>query len=110
LTEPGFVLEEIEPYEEMGETWRRLQVTYPDQFPTHCKKQVFFFNDKGVLQRLDYTADVVGVPGAHYCFDHQNFDGLLVPTLRRVVSRVGSKPLPSGPTAVLVQIGDVVIA
>jgi hypothetical protein len=49
-------------------------------------------------------------PGAHYCFDHQNFDGLLVPTLRRVVSRVGSKPQPSGPTLVLVQISDVVIA
>jgi hypothetical protein len=111
--EPGLVTKEIEPYEEMGETWRRLHVTYPDNMPTHCKEQVFFFNEKGVLQRLDYAADVVGAPGApgaHYCFDHQNFDGLLVPTLRRVVSRVGSKPKPSGPTLVLVQIGDVVIA
>jgi hypothetical protein len=29
-TRPGFVTEEIAPIESGGETWRRLQVTFPD--------------------------------------------------------------------------------
>ena len=45
---------------------------FPPNVPTHNNFQVggeqtFFFNENGLLQRLDYVA--VG-PAAHYCFDH----------------------------------------
>ena len=40
---------------------------------------------------MDCSADVVGdmVAGAasHYCFDHTPFGGIVIPTLRRAVSR-----------------------
>ncbi len=67
----------------------------------------FYFNEKGLLQRLDYLAVV---PASHYCFDHTNYKGIVFPTLRRVVVRPPSGPFVNGPTAVLIQIADVVVA
>jgi hypothetical protein len=42
------------------------------------------------------------------CFDHRNFDGLLLPTLRRAV-RVPDGLGDGGPTAVLLDIYDVAV-
>ena len=67
----------------------------------------FSSTKKGLLQLLDYIA--VGL-AAHYCFDHTAFGGLVFPTPRRVVRRPPSGPLANGPTAVLIQITDVVFA
>jgi hypothetical protein len=108
---PGFEVKEIEPHQENGESWRCLWVKFPTNIPTHNGfqaggEQTFFFNEKGLLQRLDYVA--VG-PAAHYCFDHATFGGLVFPTLRRVVSRPTSGPRVNGPTSVLLQITDVVV-
>jgi hypothetical protein len=112
FAQPGFDCKEIEPHQENGETWQRLQVTFPPDVPTHDGKlsggeyqeETFFFNDQGLLQRLDYVA--VG-PGSHYCYDHTTFGGIVFPTLRRVVQRTPSGPLLSGPTLVLIQIANV---
>jgi hypothetical protein len=96
--------------------WRRLQVTFPPAIPTHDgnlaggsddQEETFFFNDQGLLQRLDYVA--VG-PASHDCYDHTTFGGIVFPTLRRVVGRRPSGPLVSGPTAVLIQIANVTVA
>jgi hypothetical protein len=85
----GFELREIEPWTEHGDRWRRLAVRYPEGFPTHSREQVFHFDDRGLLRRLDYTAEAFGqwARAAHYCYDHRSFDGLLVPTRRRVHPR-----------------------
>jgi len=111
FTLPGFEVKEIEPHQENGESWRCLSVKFPPDIPTHNGfqaggEQTFFFNEKGLLQRLDYVA--VG-PAAHYCFDHATFGGLVFPTLRRVVSRPSSGPRVNAPTSVLLQITDVVV-
>jgi hypothetical protein len=91
FTWPGFKVEEIEPWEEEGETWRRLRVEFPETVPTHCPEQVFYFDEVGRLRRLDYAPDVVSpqspIPAAHYCHDHKEFSGLVVPTRRRVFRR-----------------------
>src|SRR3989449_3108885 len=54
------------------------------------------------LPILDYSVDVVGdiVVGAtaHYCFDHTAFGGIVIPTLRRAVSRTLKGAVLSGPT------------
>ena len=91
--------------------WRCLRVKFPSDVPTHNNFQVggdqtFFFNEQGLLQRLDYLA--VG-PAAHYCFDHTNYQGIVFPTLRRVLRRPPSGPLVNGPSAVLIQISDVLL-
>ena len=110
LTQPDVDVSEIGSYEEHGETWQRLQVRFPSTIPTHNAEQVFYFNEKGLLQRLDYANEVAGGGTAsHYCFDHASFSGLVFPTLRRVVSRTPTGRLISGRTMVLLLISDVLV-
>jgi len=80
------------------------------QRPTHCAEQVLHFNAQGLLHRMDYCVDVVGdIAGAasHYCFDHTPFGGIVIPTLRRAVSRTPKGAVLSGPTGVLLQMSDI---
>ncbi len=100
FVEPGFDVEEIEPWTEGEEVWRRLRVTFPADVPTHSPRQVFYFDSRGLLRREDYTADIVSSRGksAHYCFDHKTFSGLVMPTRRRVVLRRASGRALAGPT------------
>jgi hypothetical protein len=109
LPESGFETRELEPHEENGEVWRRLHVKFPASVPTHSQEQVFYFNQAGLLQRLDYAPSTSGREVAHYCFDHQSFDGLMIPTLRRVVSRAPSGPQIHGPSLFLVVVTDAVV-
>jgi len=85
FTWPGFECREGSPWR-LGSIWRTLHVRYPPDVPTHCRDQVFYFDERHVLRRLDYTADVFGsfARGAHLCDDTRQFDGILIPT-RRVV-------------------------
>lgn len=89
FTTPGFEPHEVEPWQERGEIWRRLAVTFPPELHTHSREQVFYFDADGLLRRQDYTAEVFGgwAKAAHYCFDHREFDGLVFPTRRRVFIR-----------------------
>jgi hypothetical protein len=87
---PGFECQEISTWQERdGTSWERLKVIYPRAFPTHCREQIFYFNQQGLLTRLDYTADVFSrlARGAHYCQQHKNFTGLMIPTHRVVYPR-----------------------
>lgn len=104
LQSPGVALERLG---DSREGWVRLAATFPRDLPTHCRRQVFCFDDARRLRRLDYTAEVVGgwARAAHLCMDHRDFDGLLqVPTRRRVVPRgPGGLTLP-GPTLVAIEV------
>jgi hypothetical protein len=86
---PGFETEELEPWKENGETWRRLRVAFPPDVPTHSPEQDFYFNEAGILKRLDYTAEVFGswAKAAHYCWDHESFSGLVAATRRKAMPR-----------------------
>ena len=59
LAELGFEVAEGDPYYGAGENWRRLHVKYPAAYPTHSSEQTLYFNEKGMLQRLHYVAEVV---------------------------------------------------
>jgi hypothetical protein len=80
---------ELEPWDEDGARWRRLAVRFPDGVHTHSCEQVFYFDDRGLIQRHDYTAEPIGgwAKAAHYCLDHRSFDGLIVSTRRLVYPR-----------------------
>ena len=85
LARPDFTVEETEPWSEDGEVWRRILVTYPEAVLAHSRRQIYCFDDAGLLRRLDYTLDILGgVPAVHYPSEYREFDGLLVPTRRRV--------------------------
>ena len=84
LTLPGVITKEIEPWAEAGEVWRS-EVNYPDSFVTHSKRQVFYFDENGLLKRHDYWAETLGGAGAaHYVFDYKEFDGIKMPTRRDI--------------------------
>jgi hypothetical protein len=96
LVEPGFEVWELEQWQERGETWQRLGVRFPGQIHTHCREQILYFDQKGLVRRHDYTSEVFGgwAKAAHYPFDHQTFDGVVVPTRRRVfLRRRDNRPL-----------------
>src|ERR1700681_1073536 len=70
LAQPGVEVAEIETQHGDGELWRDASVIFPPGIQTHSARQTFYFNDEGLLQRLDYATDVAGGVAAHYCFDH----------------------------------------
>jgi hypothetical protein len=84
-----YMAREIDAWVEDGERWRRLAVTFPAHVHTHSREQVFYIDAAGLIRRHDYTAEPIGkwARAAHYCFDHQSLQGLIVPTRRRVYPR-----------------------
>lgn len=83
---PGVEVEELDPWHENDETWRRLRVLFPADVATHSAENLYYLDDRGLIRRHDYTTEVLGstTPAAHYAFDHQVFEGIHVPTRRRV--------------------------
>jgi hypothetical protein len=109
FTWPGFTTREVESHVENRQTWRVLEVMYPDNVPAHTSQQRLYFDEAGMLKRLDYVTDVLGGVGAHYCYDPKIFDGIVVPTLGRVVRRTPDGVDLSGPTSFVLDYTDVSI-
>ena len=97
FTWPGFECRQGADWRERGGgRWRTLHVRFPPAIPTHSRDQTFYFDDRGRLRRLDYTADVFSpfARGAHLCFDHRTFNGFVFPTHRIVYPRgPGGRPI-----------------
>jgi hypothetical protein len=79
LTSPfslvAFESEEVEPWQEQGETWRALRVRFPKSIATHSTEQTFYFDEKGLLRRHDYDVEVsAGSGAAHYVYNHNRFN------------------------------------
>jgi hypothetical protein len=88
FTRDDFVTEETWPWREDGQIWRTLLVTYPDTVVAHTRQQTYYFDDAGLLRRLDYAVDVLGSgPAVHYPSRYREFDGIKVPTRRRIYVR-----------------------
>jgi hypothetical protein len=84
-TYPGFESEEIEPWHENGEEWRRLKVTFPRHIASHTRTQVTHFGPDGLMRRHDYTVDILGgATGANYTSHYREFQGIMMPTTRRI--------------------------
>lgn len=108
LTREGVHVEEGAPWQEDGQTWRRLDVVFAPEIDTHSPRQTYYFDTSGHLRRHDYVAQVVGhwAKAAHYCADPVVADGLTFST-RRWVRPIGpgNRPLPF-PTLVSLQLSD----
>jgi hypothetical protein len=49
---------------------------------------VLYLDDKGPIRKHDYSVDISnGGTVAHYLYDHQEFDGIVFPTRRRIYPR-----------------------
>src|SRR5260370_13756440 len=70
LARPSVESREIEPWQEAGETWRRLKVRFPTDIATHSIEQTLYFDQQGLLKRHDYDVEISGgTPAAHYASD-----------------------------------------
>jgi len=104
---PGFVTEEIAPWEENGETWRRLKITFPAEGAWHHREQVSCYGADGLLRRHDYTVDILGgATGANYASGYRDFQGIQVPTTRRIVSYDEAGRSVPEPVLVSIDIAD----
>jgi len=90
FTLDGVRTREIEPWQEDGEQWRRLHVTFPEHIITHGTEQVFYIDARGLTRRMDYSSPLTGGANnhvAHYMSGHKDFSGIVLPTHRRAYFR-----------------------
>jgi hypothetical protein len=107
-TYPGFVTEELAPWEENGEQWRPLKVIVPDSIASHSREQVVYFGPDGLLRRHEYTVDVMGgASGLNYAAGYCNIDGIVVPMRRRVYASDANKQKIPDPVLVAIDISDI---
>ncbi|QIQ04144.1 hypothetical protein [Streptomyces liangshanensis] len=88
FTYPGVEITEIEPWNENGETWRVLRVTFPRTVDAHSTTQLYYFDAQGFMVRQDYEPEVSGsLPIAHYQPGRTDRHGAVITTDHEVYSR-----------------------
>jgi len=106
-TYPGFQTEELPEWEENGEVWRRLKVTFPESIASHSREQISYFGQDGLLRRHDYTVDVMGgARGANYASNYQEVGGIMVPMTRSVFAYDDSGKKVDSPLLVSIDFGE----
>ena len=111
LARPGVESEEVEPWQESDETWRRLKVLFPPDIETHSKEQTLYFDRQGLLRRQDYNVEIDGTSGAaHYVHDHKEFSGIVFPTRRRIFRRQPDGRPASKPVIISIDLDRIVLS
>jgi hypothetical protein len=109
FTLPGFETRELDPWDEAGEQWRRLRVTWPPSLATHSTKQTLYFNDDGLLARHDYDVEISGgTSAAHYVSDYDDVAGIRLPTKHRIFPRTPDGQSLAEPLIVSIDLSEVV--
>jgi hypothetical protein len=107
-TYPGVITEELTPWEENGEKWRRLKITFPEDIVSHNRMAISYFGEDGLLRRHDYTVDVLGgATGANYASDYKNVDGIIFPNTRRIYAYDSAQKKVPEPLLVAIDMGKI---
>lgn len=107
LALPGVVAEEIAPWSEQGETWRRLRVTFPATIATHSKEQTFYIGSDGLIRRHDYEVEIQGNnAAARYLLEPVTVEGIVLPSKFRVYPRKPDNTPATEPLIVGVDLSD----
>ncbi len=104
LARPDVELEELPPWHEHDQEWRRLRALFPSTITTHSSEQTFYFDGSGLQRRTDH--DLLDMSVAHYSWAHQAFSGIVVPTLRRSLVRQPDGTVIAKPALMEVEIFD----
>jgi len=68
----------------------------------------YYFDDADLLRRLHYAVDILGGgPAVHYPSEYREFDGIMVPTRRRVYVRNPDGTPVRDSVSIAVDIADV---
>ncbi len=109
FTLPGFQTSELEPWDEAGQHWRRLRVTWPSYLATHSTEQTLYFNDNGLLARHDYDVEISGgASAAHYVSDYGDVAGIMLPTKHRIFPRTPDGQSLTEPLIVSIDLSEIV--
>ena len=96
------------PWHEDGRVWRALLVTYPDTIVAHHCQRTYYLDGAGLPRRLDYSVDILGVgPAVHYSSAYREFDGIMVPTRRRIYVRSPEGSSVRDSVSIAVEVTDV---
>ncbi|WP_183242112.1 hypothetical protein [Bradyrhizobium sp. cir1] len=106
LAHPDVVLEELPPWQENAEIWRRLRAQFPPSLITLASEQIFYFDENALQRRTDH--DLFGNKVAHYSWAHDSFGGIVVPTLRRAQTLQPDGTVLAKPVLMDVEIFDAV--
>jgi hypothetical protein len=80
----GVTMDDAGTGREEAQTLRMLRVEFPEVVATYPPRQTLFFDRQGQLVRTDYDApECGGARVSESVSAHQEFSGLVVPTLRR---------------------------
>ena len=104
MAHPGVQIEELPPWHEQDQPWRRLQVVFPPDLVTHSPVQTFYFDATGLLRRTDHH--LFGIKVANYSSAHQSFCGIVIPTLRRSLTLEADGTVIAKPSLLDVEIFD----
>ena len=111
LARPGVESEELEPWQESGEMWRRLQVRFPSAIATHSTEQTLYFDQTGLLRRHDYHVEISGGIGAvHYVSDVKEVSGILFPTRHRILGLQADGHAAPEPLVVSIDVDHIVLS
>jgi hypothetical protein len=87
---------------------RVLSVTFPDSIDTHSQTQLYYFDDAGLLRRVDYQPVVNAQrPVANYIRDEGTFDGIVVPTKRHIHARNEDRTPDLSGTSITLDLSDI---
>lgn len=106
LAHPDVVVEELSPWRENAETWRRLRAQFPPHLVTLAPEQIFYFDENALQRRMDH--DLFGMKVAHSSWAHDTFGGIVLPTLRRAQALRLDGTVIAKPVLVDVEIFDAV--
>jgi hypothetical protein len=105
---PGFETTELDPWQEAGEEWRRLRVTWPGYLATHSTDQTLYVGRDGLFRRHDYDVEIAGNnPAAHYISDYTQVAGIMLPTKHRILPRAADGQSVSEPLLVSIDVSEV---
>ena len=105
---PGFETTELDPWQEGGEEWRRLHVTWPAYLATHSTEQTLYIGGDGLFRRHDYDVEIAGNnPAAHYLSDYIDVAGIMVPTTHRIYPRAADGQALREPLLVSIDMSEV---
>jgi hypothetical protein len=108
FTQPGFETAELEPWQENGEQWRRLRVTWPSHLASLSSELTVYVGDDGLIRREDYDVDILaGSAGAHYMSGYTSVTGIMVPVSHRIFPRTPDGQVLAEPLLISIGLSEI---
>jgi len=86
-TTAGFIVDEIDPWQEDGETWRVLRIGFPLDVETPARVQYAYYGDDGLLRRTRYKlGGREGTDCVDYVSSYQQVNGIWLPMAHEVLA------------------------